>query len=78
MNPGDWFEVAALLREFAAIIGAESAYGLDGVHKIVLESARTYGQMTLHRRRQKSGLSLRIIQINDRQTIRITLTTETD
>lgn len=54
MNNGDWFEVAALLREFAAIIGAESAYGLDGVHKIVLESARTYGQMTLHRRRRAS------------------------
>jgi len=78
MNPGDWFEVAALLREFAAIIGAESADGLDGIHKIVLGSSRTYGQMTLHRRRKMSGLSLRIIQINDQQTIRITLTTETD
>lgn len=76
MNPGDWFEVAALLREVAAAIGAESADGIDGVYKISLEAAKSYGRMTLRRRREKSGLSLRVIHISEHQTMHLTLTTE--
>ena len=63
METTDWLDVAALLHHIADTIEAEAADGLSGLHKLTSDADQSYLQMTLHRRRQRPGMSFNAVQI---------------